>query len=84
MISTVQLEKLVRNLSLTWADVINDENFTLESIHFSPSSLARVVTDDAVALVFLLMGQGTESGQVFIHPAVPGCLRSSGNVHIET
>lgn len=38
----MQLEKLVRNLSLTWADVINNENFTLESIHFSPSSLARV------------------------------------------
>ena len=84
MIGTMQLEKLVRNLSLTWADVINDENFTLESIHFSPSSLARVVMDDAVALVFLLMGQGTESGQRFIHPAVPGCLRSSGKVNIET
>lgn len=66
MTSAMQLEKLVRNLSLTWADVINNANFTLESNQLAPVHWP---------LVLLLMAQGTESGQMLIYPAVAGCLK---------
>lgn len=66
MTGAMPLETLVRNLSLTQADVINDANFTLESNQLAPVHWP---------LVFLLMGQGTEFGQMLIHPAVTGCLK---------
>lgn len=42
----IQLEKVVRNLSLILATVINDATLALEDIQVSLSSLARVIMED--------------------------------------
>lgn len=58
MIAIIQLENLVRNLSLLRAEVINDTNFTLEGFQDSLSSLARAVMGYKIFPDFFLLGPG--------------------------
>lgn len=53
-----QLEKVVRNLSLILAKVINDTTSALEGTQVSFNSLARVVMDERTVLALLLAEQG--------------------------
>lgn len=53
-----QLEKVVRNLSLILAKVINDTTSALEGTQVSFNSLARVVMDERTVLALLHAEQG--------------------------
>lgn len=68
------IRKAGNKFVLTWADVISNSDFTLESIWFSPSSLTRVIMDDKITRNLLFMGHGTVSEKILMHPAVPGLM----------
>ena len=52
------LERVMWNLALTLAEVINDSICTLEGIHVSPNLLASFALGDSLVLNFLIVGQG--------------------------
>ena len=53
----IQLEKVVQNFMIL-AKMIHGTALALEGFQVSLNSLAKVVTDERIALDFLLMGQG--------------------------
>ena len=58
IIGVIQLGKVVQNLFMILAEVINDTALALEGIRVGLSSLAEVVIAGRTALGFFLLGGG--------------------------
>lgn len=54
----IQFEKVVQNLSLTLVEEISDTMWGPEGLEVNLNSLARIVTDEKIALDLLHVGQG--------------------------